>query len=166
MPGPLVDGIMLLRVRSVVGNLPVPPGLYFSGYIHRRLGPDTLLAQDHERRVDANPGEPGGKAGPSVKLPQMLEGAQHGILQSILRVLTILGNAVDGAEGAFRATCAQFDEGPLLARLRRSNQPCVAHRVKLDVEVDCVLRYFAIHQDASGKNDLILGGSPGNSFKI
>jgi hypothetical protein len=83
----------------------------------------------------------------------MEEGTHHGILERIFRVLAIPGHAVDRVEDTPGVACAQFDERPFLAGLRRRYQQVISQRTGLMVVLgDTVTCHAAgTHGNTSGE---------------
>jgi hypothetical protein len=87
---------MTFRIIRDIGDLPhAEPVLVLATAIDGDLRPPLSFAQKHERGIDADPGEPGGKLGSAIEALQVDKGAQEGVLQRIFRVFAVARDAVN-----------------------------------------------------------------------
>src|SRR5215469_14289982 len=77
---------------SMVRGLEMRTGLMGFVQIGGNLAGIADLTANHERGIDDDPGEPGGKARPSVEAADMGVGTQEGILEGVLGVFAIARN--------------------------------------------------------------------------
>jgi len=121
--------VMLLRIWSVIDDFErrVFGTRVVAGY-HGGLQRAAPLAKNHQRGINGDARQPGGKRGPFVKVLEMDEGAQESILQSILRVFAISGDTKCRLVKLSGIGLAKGTESRRLASFGRSQQRFFTHR--------------------------------------
>src|SRR5580692_481893 len=97
-----------------------------AGLLRRNFSYSALLAKLGERRINRDTRQPGGKAGPSIEVLQMQEGAEERILRGVFSVFAVSRDTLCDAEHPFRMTVAKFAEGVPVPMLGGSHQLFVA----------------------------------------
>ena len=103
-------------------------GVWMQRGVHGNFASGTALAQEHQRGVDGDAREPSGEAGTAIEILDMQKSAQVGILQGILCVFMILGDAARGKKHFVRATAKEDFESFGLAALGGGNQFMLGQR--------------------------------------
>ena len=92
----------------------------------RNFARRALFSEDHERRIDGNPGEPSREARPTVEILNVQKGPQERVLSRVLRILTVFGDAIRRPKNFFHVGLAKFPESIFLPALGRCQQSHLA----------------------------------------
>src|ERR1700722_12999409 len=150
---PLAETAILFRVRRVIRNLWMWPGIRGrAGFIQRNFPYSAFLPELPQRRVDGDARQPGGKTGSFIEIGEVNESAHEGILHRVFRVLAIAGDPKRHPENHLRMTFTKHAERGTMTAFRGGYQFALAPSRKAAPR-DCIFlfssactRQFNVHR--------------------
>src|SRR5580700_1983079 len=109
------------HLRSVIGSATLVASA------DRLLVYCASFSHNHERLVDCDPGDPGGKTGSTFKTIEMGKSLKKGVLECILGIFPVSGDPICRSQKCAEVTVSELSEGINISVLCSHDQRLVAH---------------------------------------